>query len=164
MKHTRIWIGALAVVATASLAEAADDTRHMHGHHMHGAMHETMQPMHENMGQASEGMQHTGRMFLVKRAVDGYTVSFHVMPKPNGQGHQFMIKVEKDGKVVRDLVVNSKVVHPNGASEQKMMRAMGDWFSADYDLGHAGAHQLMVLFKTPDGAKHFAGVWYPKKP
>jgi len=40
---------------------------------------------------------------------------------------------------------------------------MGDWYMAGYDLGHAGAHKVMVLFKTEDGQKHFGGITYPNK-
>jgi len=52
------------------------------------------------------------------------------------------------------------VVHPNGKAESKMMMKMGDWYMAGYDLGHAGRHQVMVLFKTADGKKHFGGTFY----
>ena len=41
-----------------------------------------------------------------------------------------------------------------------MMMKMGDWYMAGYNLGHAGNHQVMVLFKTSDGKKHFGGVLY----
>lgn len=105
-------------------------------------------------------------MLLVKKEIDGYTVSFHAMKakpgKEMGGSHDFMIKVEKNGAVVTDLIANSKVVHPNGESESKMMMKMGDWYMAGYDLGHKGRHQLMALFKTTDGVKHFGGIYYPK--
>lgn len=103
-------------------------------------------------------------MLEEKQTIDGYTVTFHVMPaqpgKEMGGSHDFMIKIEKAGKVVRDVVANSKVIHPNNQPESKMMMAMGDWLMAGYDLGHDGRHQLMVLFKTADGAKHQGGVFY----
>jgi len=73
-----------------------------------------------------------------------------------------MIKIERDGKALTGLAVNSKVKHPNGTSESKMLTKMGDWYMAGYDLGHEGAHQLMILFKTPDGEKHFGGVFFPE--
>ena len=44
----------------------------------------------------------------------------------------------------------------------QMMMKMGDWYMAGYDLGHNGQHQLMALFKTADGVKHFGGVYYPE--
>ncbi|GAV20259.1 hypothetical protein MMIC_P1223 [Mariprofundus micogutta] len=86
---------------------------------------------------------------------------------PQGKGqdapsHNLMAKVEKDGKALTDLVVNSKVTHPNNKSESKMLMKMGDWYMAGYDLGHEGQHQLMILFKTADGTKHFGGVYFPE--
>ena len=105
-------------------------------------------------------------MFLVKKEIDGYDVSFHVMKAKEGMEHggpyNLMVKVEKDGKALTDLLINSKAVHPNGESESKMLMKMGDWYMAGYNLGHPGRHQLMILFKTPDGAKHFGGVYYPE--
>jgi len=79
----------------------------------------------------------------------------------HGGSHNVMIKVEKDGKALTNLTANSKVMHPNGKSESKMLMKMGDWYMAGYDLDHSGQHKLMVLFKTADGAKHFGGVLYP---
>ncbi len=106
-----------------------------------------------------------GGMLEEKQIIDGYTVTFHVMPaqpgKEMGGSHDFMVKIEQGVKVVTDAQVNSKVIHPDGKSETKMMMAMGEWYMAGYDLGHTGKHQLMVLFKTADGAKHSGGVWYP---
>ncbi len=106
-----------------------------------------------------------GDMFLKKSTIDGYQVSFHVMPAQKGMehggSHNFMFKIERDGRVVTDAKVNSKVIHPNGASETKMMMRMGDWYMAGYDLGHDGKHQLLVLFKTAEGKKHRGGVYYP---
>jgi len=102
--------------------------------------------------------------FLTTKEIDGYAVSFHIMKAQEGmaQGgtHHVMIKVAQDGKAITDLVANSKVVHPNDKSESKMLMKMGDWYMASYDLGHPGKHQVMVLFKTNDGGKHFGGVDY----
>ncbi len=81
----------------------------------------------------------------------------------HGGTHNLMVKVERDGKVLTDIAVKSKVKHPNGQTESKMMMKMGDGYMAAYDLGHKGLHELMVLFKTADGAKHFIGVSYPGK-
>jgi hypothetical protein len=39
----------------------------------------------------------------------------------------------------------------------------GDWYMNGYDLGESGEHQLIILFKTPDGKKHHGGVYYPEK-
>ena len=106
-----------------------------------------------------------GEMFLVKKQIDGYDVSFHVMKakpgKEMGGSHDFMIKVEKDGKALNNIVMNTKVKHPNGQSESKKTMKMGDWLMAGYDLGHEGKHQMMILFKTADGKKHKGGVYYP---
>lgn len=41
-----------------------------------------------------------------------------------------------------------------------MLMKMGDWHMAGYDLNAPGKYQLMVLFKTSDGQKHFGGVHY----
>lgn len=68
-------------------------------------------------------------MLEEKQTIDGYTVTFHSRPAQPGQGngrHDVMIKIEKAGKVVRDVVANSKVIHPNHQPESKMMMAMGD--------------------------------------
>jgi len=106
-------------------------------------------------------------MFLEKKEIDGYNVSFHIMKakpgKAMGGSHDFMIKVEKDGKPITDIVMNTKVVHPNGKAESKTAMKMGDWLMAGYDLGHSGEHQMMVLFKTTDGKKHKGGVYYTNK-
>jgi len=106
-------------------------------------------------------------MFLKKMEIDDYIVSFHVMKakpgKEMGGTHDFMIKVEKDGKALTNVVMNTKVVHPNGKSESKKTMKMGDWLMAGYDLGHPGKHQMMILFKTADGKKHKGGIYYPGK-
>lgn len=106
-----------------------------------------------------------GDMFLVKKEIDGYDVSFHIMKaaagKEMGGSHDFMVKVELAGKVVTDIVMNTKVIHPDGEAETKKTMKMGDWLMAGYDLGHPGTHQVMILFKTADGKKHKGGVYYP---
>ncbi len=120
-------------------------------------------------GKMSGEMEHAMKgMFLVRKDIDGYQVSFHIMKAPEGMqkhggGYHFMFKAEKAGKALTNLIVNSKITHPNGKSESKMMMKMGDWYMAGYDLSHHGQHQLMVLFKTADGKKHFGGIFYPQK-
>ncbi len=113
---------------------------------------------------SSSALSAADGMLEERQDIDGYSVTFHVMPaqpgKEMGGSHDFMLKVEKDGKALRDVVANSKVIHPNQQEESKMMMKMGDWLMAGYDLGHDGKHQLMVLFKTADGAKHKGGVFY----
>jgi len=135
----------------AQLALAHGDAHH----HEYGDMHNM--EMASSMGSMKGG-------FLTTKEIDGYTVSFHIMKASAGmaQGgtHHVMIKVAEGGKAMTDLVANSKVTHPNGKSESKMLMKMGDWYMASYDLGHPGKHQIMVLFKTNDGGKHFGGVNY----
>ncbi len=113
---------------------------------------------------SSPALRAGGDMLEERQTIDGYTVTFHVMEaqpgKEMGGSHDFMLKIEKDGKVVSGVMANSKVIHPNNQEQTKMMMVMGEWLMAGYDLGHEGKHQLMVLFKTPDGAKHKGGVFY----
>lgn len=113
----------------------------------------------------SHGHDQMAGMFLVKKSIDGYDVSFHVMEAQKGMehggSHNFMIKIEQGGKVLGDVKINSKVIHPNGKSESKPLMKMGDWYMNGYDLGHAGKHQMMILFKTANGQKHKGGVYYP---
>ncbi len=153
--HTSILVLA-GMLSMSAQAWASGDHQHAHN------------PCMANM-QQEDGHAHGMKAgtFLQKAEIDGYTVSFHVMKAPEGMAHggphHFMIKVEKNGAVVPLKAVNSKVVHPGDQSESKMMMKMGDWYMAGYDLSHEGEHQLMVLFKTEDGSKHFGGVRYPAK-
>ncbi len=153
-KMTAAGLMIVMLMSGAQLALAHGDAHH----HMDGDMHGMA--MNSGMGQMKGG-------FLTSKEVDGYTVSFHIMKAAAGMvkggSHSVMIKVEHDGQVLTDLMANSKVVHPNGESESKMLMRMGDWYMASYDLGHPGKHQVMVLFKTDDGAKHFVGVEYAGK-
>jgi len=144
-----VFVGMMAIGGVQPALAQGGGTHHMDKMGMH---------MDGDMGDMKGG-------FLTTKSVDGYQVSFRIMKAPAGmeQGgsHHVMIQVEKDGKALTDLVANSKVQHPNEKSESKMMMRMGDWYMAAYDLSHAGPHQLMVLFKTGDGQKHFVGVNYP---
>ncbi len=145
----------------SSAAWAAEDASHDHGSHDHGAQApaESMPPEGHNPA----GMAHG---FLKTQDVDGYTVTFHVMGKTpgmdHGGSHNLMVKIEAKGKALQDVVINSKVIHPSGAAETKPLVRMGDWYMNGYDLAHEGKHQLMILFKTADGEKHKAGVYYPE--
>ncbi len=120
-----------------------------------------------------DGMQHEDHggsghkmdgMFLEKKQIDGYLVSFHVMKPVGGPSmggsHHVMIKVERDGKPVDGIVMNTKVVFPDGKDETKKAMKMGDWYMAGYDMQDGKKHQLMILFKTADGKKHKGGVYY----
>ena len=132
------------------------------------AGHAEMPHNHAPMDHSShETMAAQPKMFLEKTQIDGHTVSFHVMQANEGMhhggSHNLMIKVERDGRTMNDIVANSKVVFPDGKESSKMLMRMGDWYMAGYDLDQAGRHQLMVLFKTPDGEKHFGGVHYMGK-
>jgi len=147
-------------------AFASGDHEGMDAHHgmMSGNMSHAMGKGHMNGTMMGEMKDHMNNMFLVRKNIDGYQVSFHVMKAPKGMQHggayHFMLKVEQDGKPLTDLVVNSKVIYPNGQPESKMMMKMGDWYMAGYNMGHKGKHQIMVLFKTLDGKKHFGGIEY----
>jgi len=169
MKKAIMISTALLTLVFSQSAIASDESRHMHGQHMHGAMHGemnnpcSMEGMHNKMQADPSGMQKG--TFLIHKDIDGYDVSFHIMKAPadkaaNGS-HHLMVKIEKDGKAINNLMANSKATHPNGQSESKMLMKMGDWYMAAYDLGHAGEHKVMVLFKTADGVKHFGGIDYP---
>lgn len=148
MKFTQILavstFGAMALVNPLQASEG-------HGSGGHSAM-------SQDMG--------SSKMFLEKRDIDGYTVSFHVMPAAEGMGHggshNLMVKVEQGDKTISELQANSKVVYPDGKEASKPLMKMGDWYMAGYDLSEMGKTQVMVLFKTPDGKKHFGGVHYGK--
>jgi len=142
----------IAIIFAAMMAIAGAQSAMAHGdghHHMDGGM-----------GDMKGG-------FLTTKNIDGYQVSFHIMKAPAGKdkggSHHVMVKFEKDGKALTDLVANSKALHPNGKSESKMLMKMGDWYMAAYNLNHKGPHQVMVLFKTSDGAKHFGGISFPEE-
>ncbi len=143
-----------------------------HGDQEHGHDGQAMESMdgHQHMkgmGHNPCDMKSMPGAFLKKTVIDGYDVSFHVMKAPEGMEHggthHVMVKVEQDNKVISLQAINSKVTHPNNKAESKMMMKMGDWYMASYDLGHAGEHKIMVLFKTSDGSKHFGGIDYPNK-
>ncbi len=135
------------------------DSTDMHADNHSGNMSGSMSGnMNESMGHKKDAM------FLKKKEIDGYSVSFHIMKakpgKEMGGSHDFMIKIEKAGKALTDVAINTKVVHPDGSSESKRVMKMGDWHMAGYDLGHKGKHQMMILFKTKDGQKHRGGIYY----
>ncbi len=166
-----IGLGLVALLSVSALHAAGD---HGHDHDDHGASMKGDHDHDHDSDKGHKGHDHKGHdnhksmmndMFLLKKKIDGYDVSFHVMKakpgKEMGGTHDFMIKVEKNGKVVTDIVMNTKVKHPNGKAETKKAMKMGDWLMAGYDLGHKGKHQLMILFKTADGKKHKGGVYYP---
>ncbi len=113
------------------------------------------------------GQQKVGDMFLEKKMIDGYHVSFHIMKAIPGQehggSHNVMIKVEQNGAVLGNLLINSKVKNAAGKATQKRLMKMGDWYMNGYDLGEKGQYMVMILFKTADGKKHKGMVSYPGK-
>lgn len=137
-----------------------DDHHSSMKHDDHGGMkHDGMaHGDHAKSGHKSDGM------FLKKKQIDDYTVNFHVMKPADGPSmggsHHVMVKVEKDGKPVDGIVMNTKVVFPDGRGESKKAMKMGDWYMAGYNMQDGKKHQLMILFKTPDGNKHKGGVYY----
>jgi hypothetical protein len=167
----RFTFGSSAVVLAGALAfamnvQASGDHDGGHGHSdkhndTHQGDHHGSDNGHDDKHAA--GAKHDG-MFLKEVSIDGYKVSFHIMKakpgKEMGGSHDFMIKVENAGKAMSDVAINTKVVHPNGKAESKRVMKMGDWHMAGYDLGHEGKHQVMILFKTPDGKKHKGGIYY----
>lgn len=156
MKKSLLAITFAGTVALAGVSHASGD--HGHGHD------DASSGMSQHGNKSMEMSNKSDAMFLEKRSVDGYDVSIHVMKakpgKEMGGSHDFMVKVEQAGKVLTDVAINTKVVHPNGKSESKKTMKMGSWYMAGYDLGHKGKHQLMILFKTADGKKHKTGVYY----
>ena len=148
----------LPIVATMILAGVQSAHAHGDEHQMDGAMHNPCS-MHAQMGEMKKG---TMRGFMRKKSIDGYDVTFHVMKAPAAMrqagSYHLMVKMEQHGKAVTNLIANSKVIHPNGKSESKMLMKMGTWYMAAYNLDHPGTHQIMVLFKSDDGAKHFGGI------
>jgi hypothetical protein len=150
-----------AITITANPLYAAME--HEHGHDSDKG-HD--QDMNSSMSHDMHGSDMNG-MFLVKKNIDGYDVSFHVMEAQKGMehggSHNFMIKVEQHGKALGNVKINSKVIHPDSKAESKALMKMGDWYMNGYDLGHKGKYQLMILFKTADGKKHKGGIYYPGK-
>jgi len=149
IKHTIaiLSLGGTLLISQPLLAEE----QHHHESH-HGAQHHEMP------------MTGTPNMFLQKRQIDGFQVSFHVMAAQQGMehggSHNLMIKIEQHGKVVDRVRINSKVIYPDGRDESKPLMKMGEWYMNGYDLAQQGQHQLMILFKTPAGSTHKGGVYY----
>ncbi|MDH5257823.1 MAG: hypothetical protein OEX07_07435 [Gammaproteobacteria bacterium] len=164
--RTVLTAGLLGLMSCTYAYAAGDGHNHSHdgaaNTHSNHSTHSTNNKDQSNHSQ--HDMTPSPGMFLKKKIIDGYTVSFHVMEASDGMrhggSHNFMIKVEKGGVVVKDAVINSKVIHPDKRAESKMLMKMGDWYMSGYDLAHKGKYQMMVLFKTSDGKKHQGGVYY----
>ena len=150
-----------------SPAFASGDHKGLHTHHntMNADMIHVMGQGRMDGRMTNQIKNHMNGRFLVRKNIDGYRVSFHVLKAPEGtQKHggtyHFMFKVEKDGKVLTHILVNSKVMYSDGQSESKMMMRMGDWYMAGYNLEDKGKYKIMVLFKTSDGKMHFSSMEY----
>ncbi len=119
---------------------------------------------HEDTHEHGKGAHDMSGMFMKKKQIDGYMVSFHVMKPADGPSmggtHHVMIQVEKNGEPVKGIVMNTKVVFPDGKSESKKAMKMNGQYMVGYNLQDGKKHQLMILFKTPDGKKHKGGVYY----
>lgn len=174
MKFNKIILAVSLSAVMFSAGVSAGNSGNSHGHDNDSTTQGSEQMSHGSMAQGQmqqEAMSHDSmgsnmsqnKMFLEKKDIDGYTVSFHVMADEgmgHGGTHNIMIKVEQQGAIVKNLKINSKVIYPDGSEESKPLMAMGDWQMAGYDLKKSGKHQLMVLFKTADGKKHFGGLYY----
>jgi len=163
MKKAMLVLAGLLLSTSVAFAHGGED------HQMDGMGHNPCSMQHmDDMKHNPCGMAAMKEGFFLKKTViDGYDVSFHIIKAPEGMAkggsHHVMVQVEQSNNVITLQAVNSKVTHPNGQAESKMMMKMGDWYMAAYDLGHAGEHKVTVLFKTTDGQKHFGGIAYPSK-
>lgn len=153
-------LGAIVLSAGVMTGVMADESSHGHDDSMAQQGMPESGMSHEMMD--SQMGQH--QMFLEKKDIDGYTVSFHVMAAEEGMNHggshNLMIRIDRDGALVNGVQANSKVIFPDGSQQTKPLMTMGEWQMAGYDLKASGKHQLMVLFKTADGKKHFGGLYY----
>jgi len=159
----------LATVTISTIFFLATPVAMAAGNHSGGHSHDEPKSghNHDSGGHSHDGGHddHKNKMFLKKKKIDGYDVTFHIMDAKDGmkmgnESHHLMIKVENKGKELNNIKVNSKIIFPNGKSDSKMLMKMNGWYMAGYDLGNHGKHQMMILFKTADGKKHSGGVYY----
>jgi len=158
MKKNILAVSAIALAGILAIAPVYANEGHGHDddHGSEKNHHDSKMAGDDHHGDKKDGM------VAMKKEVDGYTVNFHIMrAKPGkemGGSHDVMVKIEKDGKIVNNVVMKTKVVHPNGKSESKKAMRMGNSLMAGYNLGHEGKHKFMTFFKTSDGEKHKAGI------
>ncbi len=105
-------LSSLVIAGTAQAGQTGHEDMNHDGMNQgamnHGAMN------HQGMTQG----QGSAPMFLEQRDINGYNVSFHVMPAAQGMNHggthNLMVKIEQGTNVVTELQANSKVVYPDG--------------------------------------------------
>ncbi|MDQ6992414.1 MAG: hypothetical protein Q9M31_02995 [Mariprofundus sp.] len=157
----KIDIRILMVITMFSMATSAmayDEIRKTDGRHMHGPLHGG-----GKVFTAHRMDSMAGRLFE-KRIVDGYTLSFHIMKAEPGHHiggpDNLMVRVEKGGEAMINLVLHSMVKHPDGRTIHDKMRKVGNWYLVGDGFEQVGQYQLRVQFETPDGAEHVAQLAY----
>ena len=114
-------------------------------------------------------MNHTKDYFVARKGLeDGYQVIMHIMPAPEGNGfsrsnYHLMVRVDRNGKVLHNLVLTSQVKHPDGTVRiTRTMPQVGAWYIARYNLSHEqGRHWLSVTFEH-NGHRYETGTYYPE--
>jgi len=123
-----------------------------------------------NDGGAKVKMDHGHDFFVARKGIqDGYVFIFHIMPAPEGDGYSrknyhLMVSVEKDGQVLTDLVLSSRVKHPDGMmDENNTMMLMGDWYMSLYNLNHEGGQHWITVSFERDSKTYSSGFYYPER-
>lgn len=171
MRKTVLALAIVGFVGGLPAVQASEGHDHDGGHSHDSGMKHDDHAMQGHKDGHDHDMKHDdhgnmGGMFMKTKKVDDYDVTFHIMKPKSGSGmgmggsHHVMVKVEKDGALQTGITMNTKVVLPGGKSETKPAMKMGDWYMAGYDLQDGKKNQVMILFKTPDGKKHKAGIYY----
>lgn len=105
-----------------------------------------------------------GSLVAVK-IVDGFEISMKVADVKDsisdGGSHNILIKIKRDDKIQRGVVVNANVLFPDKSQKSKSFMELGDWYLAGYDLGSNAKHEIMLTFKSTDGDKHNVQFVYP---
>lgn len=122
----------------------------------------------KGMVQHGQEMKHEQGFIAIKGIEDDYSVIFHIMRAPLHDGYSrdeyhLMVSIEKDGKPIRKVKVQSTVRHPNGRIDDLTdMVQVGDWYLARYNLSHEqGQHRISVHFRI--GSKRYhAHILYPE--
>jgi len=151
-----IWISSFVVLSACSYTTASK--------------HSTDVQQSQATNQAVSNMDHKKRFFVARKGIeDGYVFTFHIMPAPLGEGYSrslyhLMVSVEQNNKALTDLVLSSRVKHPDGkVEENSAMMLMGDWYMSLYNLDHEqGRHWITVSFKQA-GKTYSTGIYYPER-